>query len=460
MILRDFLAISTQNLWRMKLRTALTVSGVVVGIGALVAMLSFGYGMQKNVSARFGELDLFRTLHVMPQVAADDEDVQADSSRTPPSILDEAAIETFAALDGVRMVYPQQAFEAQVRWDGQTHTAKVQALPASFGRQSMFREMIAGRFFAADTAREAVVSREWLRRMEIEPDSIMGKRLSLRTAGSSELLLGVGRAQLAKLGLSGSLVEIASDVAETILSFMQPNSVTVRVVGIAEIESGFGFRLGSVLVPSGVVSNLDYIAFSDPVELMTMLSEPPAEGWALVVVKVMNERDYDRVSSEIEAMGFRIFSFLEQLDQIRRSFLVFDVIAGAIGLLALFIASLGIVNTMVMSIIERTREIGILKSLGAQEGQVRLLFLVESATIGLVGSLGGILLGWLVSRLLSAVIQWYLASQELPAMDMFSLPLWVALGAIGFGVGVSIVAGLYPASRGARVDPVRALRYE
>jgi putative ABC transport system permease protein len=234
----------------------------------------------------------------------------------------------------------------------------------------------------------------------------------------------------------------------------------VKVVGVAEIESGFGFRLGSLLVPTGVVSNLDYISFSDPVELMTMLSEPPAEGWALVVVKVENERDYDRVSTEIEAMGFRIFSFLEQMDQIRRSFLIFDVILGAIGLLALFIASLGIVNTMVMSIIERTREIGILKSLGAQEGQVRLLFLVESGVIGLIGSLGGILVGWLVSRLISAIIQWYLASQELPTMDMFSLPVWVALAAIGFGVGVSVVAGLYPANRGARVDPVRALRYE
>jgi putative ABC transport system permease protein len=358
------------------------------------------------------------------------------------------------------MVYPQQGFEAQASWNDETHTAKVQALPASFGEQPMFREMVAGRFFAADTALEAVVSRRWLRTMEIDPDSIMGEWLSLKTAGGSELLLGVGRNQMEKMGFSRRLVEEVSDVAAVFLSSLRPNTVVVKVVGIAEIESGFGFRLGSILVPTGTVSNLDYISFSDPVELMTMLSEPPAEGWGLVVVKAENERDYDRVSAEIEAMGYRIFSFLEQMDEIRKSFLVFDVILGAIGLLALFVASLGIVNTMVMSIIERTREIGILKSLGAQESHVRLLFLVESATIGLIGSLGGILLGWLVSRLVSAIIQWYMASQELPKMDMFSLPVWVALVAIGFGVGVSVVAGLYPASRGAGVDPVRALRYE
>jgi len=193
---------------------------------------------------------------------------------------------------------------------------------------------------------------------------------------------------------------------------------------------------------------------------MTMLSEPPDEGWGLAVVSLTHERDYDRVRSEIESMGFEIHSFLEQFDQIRKSFLIFDVIVGAIGLLGLFIASLGIVNTMVMSIIERTREIGILKSLGAQEKQIRLLFLIESGTIGLLGSFGGILLGWLVSRLLSFAMKWYMARQEVPPMEMFSLPVWVVLAAIVFGVGVSVLAGLYPSGRAARVDPVRALRYE
>jgi len=460
MILRDFLAISIQNLWRMKLRTALTVSGVVIGIGALVSMLSFSSGMQKNVTAQFRELDLFRTIHVMPRSASGDNDAPRDTSLTPPPPLDQSAIEKIAALEGVRMVFPQQTFEAQVHWKGGTHTAKVQALPASYGKLPLFAEMTTGRFFEADTAREAVVSRQWLRGLEIEPDSILGQQLSLKTAGSGELLLGLARHQLEKYGFSRRAIEIAQELGGAVLAGLRPNTLRVKVVGVAEIESGPGFRLGSVLVPTGIVSNLDAISFSDPVELMTMLSEAPKEGWALVVVKVEDERDYDRVSARIEGLGFRIFSFLDQMDQIRRSFLAFNVIVGAIGLLALFIASLGIVNTMIMSIVERTREIGILKSLGAQERQIRLLFLVESATIGLVGSLGGVLLGWLVSRLLSYVMKWYLVSQELPSMEVFSLPVWVVLGAIAFGVAVSVVAGLYPAGRGARVDPVQALRYE
>ena len=255
MILRDFLAISIQNLWRMKLRTALTVSGVVIGIGALVAMLSFGYGMQKNVAAQFRELDLFRTLHVMPLSAGGEEPASedpvseeptlSDTSRAAPQILDEAALERFTAIDGVRMVYPQQGFEAQASWNDETHTAKVQALPASFGEQPMFREMVAGRFFAADTALEAVVSRRWLRTMEIDPDSIMGEWLSLKTAGGSELLLGVGRNQMEKMGFSRGLVEELSDVAAVFLSSLRPNTVVVKSWGSQRSNRGLASGWGA-----------------------------------------------------------------------------------------------------------------------------------------------------------------------------------------------------------------------
>lgn len=463
MILREFILISLENLSRMKLRTALTVSGIMIGIGALVAMLSFASGVQSNVTAEFRKLDLFRTLHIMPVSegeAADSLNTEADSSRAEPVPLDEAALEKIADLDGVRMVYPQQTFDAQLELKGERHSTKVQALPASFFKQRPFGEIVSGRFFEADTVFEAVVSSRWLRRVEIEPDSILGETITLKAAGSSDILLGLARLQLNKFGFPPQLVGIGQEIARSILEGMQSNTLAVEVVGVAEIESGFGFRMGSVLVPIDIASDIDHLSFSDPVQLLTMLSEPPEEGWSLAVVSLVHERDYAGVKAGIEGMGFEINDFLEQFDQIRKSFLIFDVIVGAIGLLGLFIASLGIVNTMVMSIIERTREIGILKSLGARERQIRLLFLIESGTIGLLGSIAGILLGWLVSRLLSFVLKWYMARQDVPTMEMFSLPIWVIAAAIAFGVGVSVLAGLYPAGRAARVDPVRALRYE
>ena len=133
---------------------------------------------------------------------------------------------------------------------------------------------------------------------------------------------------------------------------------------------------------------------------------------------------------------------------------------GIIGLIALITASLGIVNTMVMSIIERKREIGLLKSLGADERDIRILFLFESGVIGALGAATGIIFGWLITRLASLVARAIMARQGLDEMELFDLPGWLVLTAFLFGLIVSLLAGFYPAARAARVDPVEALRNE
>ncbi len=234
----------------------------------------------------------------------------------------------------------------------------------------------------------------------------------------------------------------------------------MKVVGTTDFESSFGFNMASVLIPIGTSGRIDHLSFSDPNQLLSMLSGDTQNGWRMLVVTVADEKVYAKVRSGIEQMGFHVFSFVDQFEQIRKSFLIFDALVGAIGFLALFIASLSIVNTMVMSIIERTREIGVLKSLGAEEGQIRTLFLIESAAIGLLGSVAGLLLGYGVSRLGALIIRRIMLSQGGPDVDPFSLSAWIALGSIAFGVVLSLVAGLYPAARAARVDPVEALRQE
>jgi putative ABC transport system permease protein len=115
---------------------------------------------------------------------------------------------------------------------------------------------------------------------------------------------------------------------------------------------------------------------------------------------------------------------------------------------------------MVMSITERRREIGILKALGADEREIEFVFLVESGLIGVFGAAAGILVGWAGTRILAAIARAIMAREEMPVFDPFALPLWLVLVALLVGSAVSVVAGLYPASRAARVDPVEALRGE
>ena len=115
---------------------------------------------------------------------------------------------------------------------------------------------------------------------------------------------------------------------------------------------------------------------------------------------------------------------------------------------------------MVMSILERYREIGIMKAVGATDGDVQRIFLFESGAIGLLGGSIGLGLGWAVSMVINQVINILMARQGAPRMDYFNFPWWLCLGAIAFSILVSLLAGVYPTRRAARVDPVVALRHD
>lgn len=472
MIQREFLAIAIQNLWRLKLRSILTISGVMIGIGALVSMLSFGNGMQRNISGEFKKMGLLRTMQVFSGPAPGEDrraeggkpeaqPAQPDSAgivKPPP--LDQAAIDKITSINGVTLVYPQESFDARIEWGDMDLPARVQALPAAFVKQRPFGE-IRGRFFSSDSANEVVVSREWLKKIGVDPDSALADSITIRATGSGEVFLGLANRELARAGLPAGATEALGKVGSALAPLIfGSTSARAPVIGTTDFRSDFGFNMAPILIPIATSERIDHLSFSDPNQLLSMLSADAQSGWRMLVVTVADERVYASVHAEIEKMGLHVFSFVDQFEQIRRSFLIFDALVGAIGFLALFIASLSIVNTMVMSITERTREIGVLKSLGAEEGQIRMLFLIESAAIGFLGSVAGLVLGYGVSRLGALIIRRVLISHGGPEVDPFSLSPWIALGSVAFGVALSLVAGLYPAARAARIDPVQALRQE
>jgi putative ABC transport system permease protein len=163
----------------------------------------------------------------------------------------------------------------------------------------------------------------------------------------------------------------------------------------------------------------------------------------------------------LSAQGYEVQSLKMMLDLANRGMTVVTTMLGSVGGLALLVASIGIANTMIMAVYERTREIGILKAVGASPAQIRTLFVLEASLIGLLGGIVGTVLGWLLGKGLNWLILKILEWQEMPLTGTyFVVTWWLVAGALAFAVLVGLLAGLYPAARAARLAPLDALRYE
>jgi putative ABC transport system permease protein len=181
----------------------------------------------------------------------------------------------------------------------------------------------------------------------------------------------------------------------------------------------------------------------------------------MLTVRMKSAAYAEKVEASVKEMNFAAYSYLDATKSIRRFFAVLDMFLGIFGSLALAVAFLAIVNTLVMAVLERRREIGIMKALGASDADVKKLFFAEAATMGLAGGTVGVALGWAIGRAINFGSNLYLHKiMKMPAQNLWTVPLWLVAGAIGFSVLVSVAAGIYPAARAARLDPVQALRYE
>jgi putative ABC transport system permease protein len=185
------------------------------------------------------------------------------------------------------------------------------------------------------------------------------------------------------------------------------------------------------------------------------------EGYDSVTIRSSDVTHAIALTAQLRHDGFQVQS-LEIVVQIaNRIVTAITVMFMLIGGIALLVATIGIANTMVMAIFERTREIGILKAMGASRGEIRQMFMMEAGCIGLIGGVIGLLLGWLAGLGLDQVIPIYLRYRDLPVRgDFFVVTPMLALGVVVFATFIGLVAGLLPAQRAAKLDPLQALRHE
>jgi putative ABC transport system permease protein len=447
---QDLTDLAVRNLREAMLRNALTTLGVAVGVASLVAMLSLGVGLQQLASKRLSQSGLFDTILVTPKnnfrMGRPQREVVSDN--TPLRPLDEDARHEMEKLPNVLEVYPQIRFYTEVRFDNKPYSTVVAGMPESSQNSGAFDGM-QGHFFTTSTADEAILQIEFAKDLSTNPPSLIGQDLILRYAERQAL----------PASASGS----SGDGGDNSGGFsVVPKELHLKIIGIVETEPAAGYGgVGNarLLIPLATASTLRAAQVNDLREIVRG-SNANKTVYGSLSVRAKKPSQVEALEASIKNLGFNAFSLLDASKSLRTFFSVFDLLLGIFGSLALAVATLGIVNTLVMAILERRREIGVLKALGAADSDVQQLFFVEAGVMGVLGGIFGVGFGWMLGRAISFGTNVYLKRQNLNPIELSSVPWWLVILALIFAVVVSLLAGLYPASRAAKLNPVDALRYE
>jgi putative ABC transport system permease protein len=433
---QDLFELAARNMRNARLRNALTTMGIAVGVASLVAMLSLGIGLQGFANHQLMKSGMFQTVFVTSRQDIRNMDENADAKPEESPALNDDARAKILALPGVEEVAPEVRATADVQYGDKTNFTMLAGLPQS-ARDEDSVEKVKGRFFSSSTANEVLLQRDFAKKLDPNPEAVLGKMLTIRYA------------------------QRQSGEAAGSFSIERQEKQFV-IVGLLDEEPFGGMRMISrarVFLPTQTAEQMNLMQPADTQQLVR--STPGARNYSMLTVRMKSAAYAEKVEESVKKMNYSAYSYLDATRSMRRFFAVLDMFLGIFGSLALAVASLAIVNTLVMAVLERRREIGIMKALGASDIDVKKLFFAEAATMGFTGGALGVAIGWLIGRAINLGTNIYLHKvMKMPTENLWTVPLWLVAGAIVFSVLVSVVAGIYPAARAAKLDPVQALRYE
>ncbi|MCB8988748.1 MAG: ABC transporter permease [Ardenticatenaceae bacterium] len=428
----DLMALVVENLARRKGRVALTAVGVIIGTAAVVLLVSLGSGLQQNAASQLGGIGDLTKINVSPNFT------EFDPTTGQPLIdapLNDTAVESFRGIAGVTAVIPQDYLQG------------------------------------------------WAQ-MTVD-----------RLEGGGQLL-GAGTTDLAELGLRADQGTTELLPGTVVVGYQMPNNfwdprarpvqepppppdllnkqITFTLIKYSEdgteIRKTVRARVAGVLAESRDEADYSIYMPLKEVEAMNVWFtgqrlDRSKVGYNTVIVRAADLEQVLDVADQITAMGFQAWTPQSFVQGINGFYVVLQVVFGGVGAIALLVAAIGIANTMAMAILERTREIGLMKAVGATNRHVLSVFLGESAGIGFLGGLGGVALGWGLGQVVNVFAIAYLAGQAAetggpPPMVAVATPTWLPLFALIFATVIGLLSGLYPALRAATLSPITALKYE
>ncbi len=448
MNLIELIALVLENLGRRKGRVALTAIGVIIGTAAVVVLVSLAIGLQRNATRQLYGIGDLSLIQVMPGY------IEGGQGGGP------VAIEV-APLGG-----------------GGGGSGGPTTIPIT-------NDSLAE--FAAIPGVMAVIPREW---------AYTGTILNVGRMESWVSVIGVGTDDLSNLALSAGQGVTQLERGTIVVGYNVPNSfydpnlrpgqepppppdlmnesvklTLVKWTDSGEVRRSVQVRVVGVLTETrlepdwSVYMHLDDLTAYNEWAMGTRINRA-RDGYQMALVRAESPREVLTIADTIKALGYQTYAEQETVQSINNFFIILQVIFGGVGAIALLVAAIGIANTMAMAVLERTREIGLMKAIGATNRDVLSVFLGEAAGIGLLGGIGGVALGWSISQMMNVLALAYLAGQAAqtggppPPSVAVVTPIWLVVFALAFATLIGLLSGLYPALRAATLIPVIALKYE
>ncbi len=437
MVKTDLFSMAAKNLMRRKSRTFLTMLGVLIGTTSIVVMVSLGIGLQQSQEAMYSQWGSMNEINVNRSYSYSEEE-----GETMVALNDEA-IEYFQSMEGVTSVVPM----VQVSASNATY-GKLQGWLELYGIEpedmaTKNMEAAYGRLLQ-DNDRNVIVVGNMVGDSFYDPNDDSGNWVEGETYEEYQT-----RVYDKTVGMLNKKVNV---------EFMNPETektkkVTFQVVGVMPMENNNDSY--SAYAPLEVVQNLQK-------QMMTSeeRKQKNRNDYSQIIIVTSDVVYTKEICQTLRDGGYNVYSIAEDLEGIEDSMQVFQLALGGIGAITLLVAAIGIINTMVMSIYERTKEIAIMKVIGATFTDIRLMFLAEAGMIGLFGGILGLgfsyTLSFLINKLSGDFMGDYMGSGE--ALNLSVIPWWLAAFAIVFSILIGLLAGVYPANRAVKLSPIEAMR--
>ena len=441
----DLLRMSSSNFWKRKVRTILTVLGVVIGVAAIVVMISLGLGLSRSLTAQYESYGSLTQVTVQePWNSSSDEEQKR---------LDDKLVAEIEAMDHVESVYPVMSLNALAKCGGYEGYLQIQALP-----KKAFEDM----------------------NIDVGEGRLPGQDEELTFFYGCQVLQNFSSKNGQDYWSTGVLpdIDLMRDPIFTIFDMdayyqsqgtqqegttpvAPPKKYLIPVCGVeASNEEGYSqYGWYTYCDIDMLIQELKRIFKNKviPGQPSTKTGKPYKEIFYNELRVNVDDMDHVlEIQNYLTDMGYEAYSNAEWLESEQKTMGYIQAVLGGIGAVSLLIAAIGITNTMMMSIYERTKEIGVMKVLGCDLRNIRSLFLMEAGFIGLIG--GGI--GLVLSYLISAVINRVVASASEYMQGISYIPFWLAGLSLVFAVLVGMISGFFPARRAMRLSPLAAIRNE